>query len=206
MASMHPVFTVDAVHWYHTSSTMSNNGQAYVSAGYEEVNNIAAVTGVDANNDGDYEDEGDTAPMAAVNYYLKNKFQIKSTGSAQDIYVKSFTIVSGGAQDFDPSIRALIKTEYATLIFAPIGTHSGSEGILAATAADDDVDENLSFTFIAVDTLSAKVLEGVTSTPADVEIYFYYDGEDVACKSDNIANPFAATKFNVVFTSVVPTT
>jgi len=201
LADMLPVYSIDAANWYHSASTKSSDGQAYVAAGYTSVTNVA---GVDANDDGDFEDEGDTAPQT---YYMVNKFRLKSTGAAQDVYVKSIT-VSGTSDDYDPSIRVLVKAGSTVKIFAPVGTHttgSVTETAAAATAASDAVTSDVEMTLTAVNTLSAKILEGVTADPgSDVEIYLFYDGEDPACKSDNIVDPFNQKTVAVTFTSVAP--
>lgn len=168
--------------WYHAASKKSNNGQDYTSAGYSKVTNGEAV-GSDTNY-----------------YYLMNKFQIKSPGGAQAVYVKSITVTRNTDDEIDPSIRVLVKTGDAKLIFAPVGTHTGSEGILATTSTTDAVTTDESFTFTTVNTTGAKVLNDVAMTAEDVEIYVYYDGEDAACKSDNITN-FADKVIDVVFTT-----
>ena len=181
LTDMLPTWTNNATTWYHAASTQSNNGQAYTTAGYADVTD-------DTTN----------------NYYLYNKFQIKSTGTAQAVYVKSITVVSGGSQTYDEAIRVLIKSGDATLVFAPIGTHSGTETILAATATSDDLSADASFTFATVNKLAAEILSDVSSTPEDVSIYIFYDGEDAVCKSDNIEATFAGTTLNVVFTTDEP--
>ena len=53
-------------------------------------------------------------------------------------------------------------------------------------------------------TAGAKIINAASTTPTDVEIYLYYDGEDPACKSDNIEE-FSQMVVDVTFTTVAPT-
>ena len=176
-----PTWTNDAATWYHANSKKSNDGQAYTTAGYATVDNTGTPQ-----------------------YYLVNKFQIKSLGATTNVYVKDINYTAGGSQNYDASIRVLVKTSEASLIFDKAGTRTGSETIRADVAADDALTADKSFTFTQEDKLAAKVLTDVTKTPVDVEIYIYFDGEDASCKSDNIEDAFIGTTFNVSFTSETP--
>ncbi|WP_028509179.1 hypothetical protein [Ruminococcus sp. NK3A76] len=181
VAELLPTFTSAGTTWYHAASKVSNNGQDYTDAGYTVVTN-------DTTN----------------SYYLTNKFQIKSTGDEKAVYVKSITVTRGTEENYDPSMRVMIKSGDATLFFAPIGEHTGSETILAATADDDALEANESITFVSVNTTGAKILNDVTTTAEDVQVYIYFDGEDAACKTDNVGD-FANKSVSIEFTTDTPT-
>lgn len=164
--------------WYHANSKQSANGQVITTAGYKEVEN--------------------TTSPAVKNYYLENHFALKSTGGEEDIYVKELVVTRANgqsAQAYDDALRVMISTGDITnaLVYAPFGTHSGTETI-SGTIEGDDLSADKSFTFAAVNTL---VLNDVTAQE-EVVIYIWFDGQDAACKSDNIP----ASVFNTLTVSV----
>lgn len=172
--------------WYHAASTKSNDARAYAEAGYQKVTNGMS----DGNSGNNY-------------YYLLNKFQIKSPGGAQAVYVKSVTVTRTDSNEaIDPSIRVMIKTDDTNtpLFFAPIGTHTAVEGISATTAESDAVTANESISFATQANVSSKIFEDVAAQAENVEVYVYYDGEDDACKSDNITD-FQTLDVDIVFTT-----
>lgn len=176
-AALLPTFTEDASAWYHNWSKQSADGQVYG----EDYTAIAS------------EDYGD--------YFITNKFKIKSPSAAKDIYVKSIAITNVGreAQAYDPSLRVLVKSGETVLIFNQNGTawtdvttKSGSSAIATPVTLSGTV----------ANTADAKIMTAST-TGTDVEVYVYYDGQDAACKSDNIT-AFTSTNVTVTFTSEVP--
>lgn len=169
--------------WWHTYSTKSNNGQVHTSAGYTD------VTG------------GAETASAENEFYLYDKFNIKSPGGAQAVYVKNIEVKSGGEQDYDGSIRVCIKSGDATLFFTKDGNTVVTTTTNPGSKADDGMTSALSITTLTENTAATKILNDVAATPEAVEIYVYYDGEDVACKSDNIPAAFAATTIDVTFTT-----
>lgn len=226
-----PTFTADATKWYHAASTQSNNGQAYTSNGYTEVDNIAGAnavyytyeeyTALEGNeevseedfNALDDKDKIKTPAVIAVNYYQLNKFQIKSTGAAQDVYVKDITVKVGeneSAQEYSPALRVLIKAGTKTLIYAPLSANSGysfTETAAAATGASDAIESDVVATIFTKNNynkVASLILDDVTATAQDVSIYVYFDGEDPACKSDNIVDAFEGLTVTVTFTTIAP--
>ena len=212
MANMHPTITADTTTWYHAASTQSANGQAYdAKTGYSTVDNVA-------------DDPSTNTVDETTNYYHLNKFAIKSTGSAQAVYVKDITVdipASATAQAYSDSLRVIVKSDDATLLYAPVGTRSGAsltETLLASTATastttshlDDAVTADIAITFMnptQYNTAASKILDDVAATPEEVDIYIFYDGEDAACKSDNIpADAFQQLTVSVTFTSTAPST
>ena len=188
VANMLPTWTADCLTWYHASSTKSNDGQSISSAGYTKANNGAT--------------------SSDPQYYLIKKFQIKATGATQDVYVKAIDLARGEnetAQAYDNVLRVAVKTSYATLFFAPVGTHNAPETIDGDKVKPTALDSDPSVSFTGLNTLDAKTLNQVSTTPVDVEIYIYYDGEDADCKSDNIpTDAFNHLTVSVNFTSEAP--
>ena len=183
VVELKPTFTNDGTTWYHAASKQVDNGQDYTDDGYTNV-----TTG------------------AENEYYLYDKFKIKSTGgAAKDIYVKNIEVTSGGAQDYDSSIRVLITDGTKSLIFNKTGTTWTSETAAASVATSDDITSDVTATATVTNTAGAKILEGVDTTGKDVSIYVYYDGEDTNCKTSKIVDPFVATTITVTFTSEEPT-
>lgn len=175
--ALYPTFTVDATTWYHQTSRSVTDGQDYAET--------AAVTVTNGADD--------------KYYYELNKFQIKATGDASiPVYVKDVSIASRTQEAYDPSLRVLIKTSDHTLIFGRNGTETGTFKLL-----DSDT-INKSYTLTSENTAGAKIIDAATTTAKDVDIYLYYDGEDPACKTENIVD-FTAITVNVDFTSVTPT-
>lgn len=175
-----PTFTTNATTWYHHTSLKSNDGQAYASG---------SATAVTNGTNGDY-------------YYELNKFQIKASGTSTTslpVYVKDVEVQSrtgAAVQNYDPCLRILIKTGDHTLIFDGTGQRTDTENLLGDS-------NNGTITLTEENKLAAKIINGATTTPTDVEIYMYYDGEDAACKSDNI-DAFTAINVNVTFTTETP--
>jgi len=177
-ATLLPTFTGDATTWYHNWSTELDNGQAYGTEGYEIVDNV---------------ENGDQ-------YYLANKFSIKSPNGSKDIYVSSIDLTSGtGTQDYDASIRVLIKSGSTVQIYNKNGGTWTSETAAHTNEMATDV------TATAASAPNSTKILTATSAGVDVYVYVYYDGEDPACKSSNIPNAFAASTLGVTFTSEQPT-
>ena len=181
-ATLLPTFTVDATTWYHQTSLKSNDGQAYAESTVNTVTNSADAY-----------------------YYMLNKFQIKSygavsgsTAATQAVYVKDVQVRSRTVQNYDPSLRVLVKTADHTLIFGQNGTETGTFNLLGVAS-------NGTYKLTQENTADAKIIDAASTTPTNVEIYMYYDGEDPACKSDNIAD-FTTMIVDVTFTSEAPTT
>jgi hypothetical protein len=177
-----PTFTEDGTTWWHQTSKKSNDGQDYAET--------AAVT---VTND----------TTNHVYYYEENKFQIKSygavsgsTAATQAVYVKSVSVDSRTAQAYDPSLRVLIKSADYALVFDGTGQRTDTENLLGDSSI-------ATVTLVEENTTDAKILDAASTTAQDVTIYLYFDGEDAACKSDNIVD-FTDISVDVVFTTEAP--
>lgn len=169
-----PTFTNTAAAWYHNFSKSATNGQVYSDAGYEDVTTIGENT-----------------------YYLMDKFSIKGLGGNQTVYVKDINVTDGGTQDYDASLRILVKSGNTVLFFDKAGTRTDT----ITTGTGGAISSALSYSFTTENTSGAQILTA-DRDGEDVYIYMYYDGEDTACKSANIpTDAFAATTITVTFTT-----
>ena len=186
--NMIPTWTNDAEHWYHAKSVTTNNGAASALYGYEDVSSRSDI-------------------------YLKNRFQIKATGEATNVYVKAINITGLNSTDFDSCIRVLVQTEEQTRVFAPVGNSTATETLSASLKVDDPettdvneedaITENKTLTLVAVNTANSLVFTSLGSTPENVEIFMYYDGEDANCKSDEIPTAWVASSISVDFSNAI---
>lgn len=194
---MIPTWTNDAAKWYHAKSVNSNTYNASALYGYEDVSGRDDI-------------------------YLLNKFQIKATGEVQDVYVKSINVSNLNSTAINSCIRVLVKTNEYTRVFAPVGNSTATETLKAnlyEAIEDDpattDVDESRpddavttamgdqSVTLVATSTASAQIFDDLGSTPKDVLIYMYFDGEDPNCTSDLIPAEWVANSISVDFTNEI---
>lgn len=172
-----PTFTNNAATWYHNWSKEYDNGQAYGDDGYKSVTNSGTTV-----------------------YYLMNKFQIKSVTADKAVYVKKVEVTNPASPGaYDGSIRILIKMGSTIQIFNNDGTAWGPETAAASQSTTDDITSDVTASGTVINSGIATI-GTATTTGQDVEIYVYYDGEDPACKSSNIAT-FDTATIKVTFTS-----
>ena len=188
--------------WDHalTNNVLSGTGAGYVESNNDGQYNPSDVAGVDANDDGDYTDEGDTAPISAENaYYLKNSFFIKSSSEAvtKNVFVTNVK-VSGETTsvELNKALRVLIKSSSTVKIYAPFTGATLTYDVCKAVSNDTPTYQH------DVTAISAATTNGVvntnffgntttipaysTNSPLQFDIYLYFEGEDAACKSTNL--------------------
>jgi len=178
-ADMIPTWTNDASNWYHAKSVNTNSAAASAADGYEKIT------------------------TNAESVYLYNKFQLKATGQDTDVFVKNIVVEGGNSasSSFDNCIRVLVKAGDAVKVFAPV-SHATNEEVLAADLkADDAVETDLKFTLVGTGTDDAKIFTALSTTPQDVSLYFFYDGEDADCISDNIPATWQPSNITVSFSN-----
>ena len=175
---LYPTFTNNGTNWYHNWSKEYNNGQVYGDDGYT----------VATNSTTDY-------------YYLENKFQIKSITADKAVYVKKVEVTdpTGALGAYDDCVRVLVKMGSTVQIFNKDGTTWTSETAAANTHGSDAITSDVTASATVVNSGIASI-GTATTTGTDVSIFVYYDGEDPACKSANIAS-FDTLTIKVTFTS-----
>ncbi|MBE6864929.1 MAG: hypothetical protein E7495_10295 [Ruminococcus flavefaciens] len=143
-------------------------------------------------------DAGEDAYYVKYTYYLKasNTGGISSMGlanGAQNLSIKDVTVSgSSGSVNLDKSLRVGVAINSKFYIFAPNYTGTGAD-----VPADYYVYNGTSTTGtnIKIAPLAANgvaytdvsSLPGVdTSSPIQADVYLWYEGEDVNCKSENV--------------------
>ena len=178
-------------------------------------NAVAQVTYQDVDSDDAYTNATD------VGYFLMNRFYVKSSGdqividnTANWIAVKTVTLAGISASaPLDASLRIGVDFGGSFKILAPFaaaaGTGSASgtisytvNGSTATTAykgtlaADGNYNANLATGF------SGNIPAKTTADPTVVNIYLWFEGEDVNCKSNNIVTTLDTLTVSVEFALV----
>lgn len=188
--SVLPTSTADATTWYRNNSTDENiyGGEghigtylAYTANDADTVKRFTVTNGV-----GSIDIDQSTATTDdSKNIFLLNKFYIKSTTNAaladQKLYVNSVKIDNESVALHD-AVRVLVKSGSAVKIYktsggaGTYGVNGATTGVTATTEADPINDELLVLTTIPAND---------TTTPLEIEVYAYFEGEDPKCTSTN---------------------
>lgn len=179
-AQLFPTSTADGVTWYHNSSKNADNATDYA-GNFETV-----------------------STENAQNYYLANKFYIRSASNAElakDLYVSKVTITApetANSANLNKAVRVLVKVGGSTFIYCPSDTstmeynvnksETKTKALSAATTTDQKV---------ADVTKIPAAAEGVN--PIEVNVYVYFEGEDASCKSTNITATLDELKVSIDF-------
>ncbi|MBQ6638888.1 MAG: hypothetical protein IJH82_09615 [Lachnospiraceae bacterium] len=231
LSMLHPASTADGATWYHAASTKYNDAAAadgtmksayLVNGDYETLGSLTAITDMSnatasAGTMAAFSTMGATANSAAgyyvhYTYYLKTSAQstinLDPTGSYY-VSIKSVTatptVAAGsGSADLDKSLRVGIRMKDGGrfYIYNPLnGTNSytvnattGVTTIAGGTATPTDL----------------ASLPAVSANGTPVEVYIWYEGEDVNCKSSNataatLDNIKVDIKFELTGAEAVPT-
>ena len=171
-----------------TIAPTSFSGSTWYSAEAENANNYAAKTGTYAT----------VAEASLDNYRLISKFQIKSMDTASDtspvdLYVSAIS-VSGDTNStvLNKSLRVVVKCNDQYYFFAPLYTDVSGGNLYyyngstrTAKAVDTAITiNNATFAGAGVQIMN----DALTTSPTNVDIYIYYEGEDENCKSINAVN------------------
>ncbi len=213
-----PTSTSDATAWYYNISDQFDNAARYSASPY------ITVTATDTNNDGAYgldsasqaNDAGVKAPVG--NYYLLNKFYIKSSGNALSngslnitqvkSAIKSGATASEKATKLNKSLRIAVVSGSQTTIFAPFAGDTdvsyrvnGSETPTTAKHVGENGAVTVATGVSSIPANTAKrPADGVTGDPAtEVKVYAYFEGEDPECKSSNTTNGFDELTLDLKF-------
>jgi hypothetical protein len=214
LSMLHPASTADGTTWYHAASTKyddaadASSGSVsgnLVNSAYETIGTLTPITAMStttatAGTEAAFSTMGATATSPAgyyvhYTYYLKTSAQSTLTLDGTNMYVniKSVTAtINDGATaasaDLDKSLRVGIKLNSAFYIYAPVTGYDDSYYVAAGTTATVPKASNV------VTKTDLASLPAVTASGTPVEVYLWYEGEDVNCKS---ANATAATLDNI---------
>lgn len=201
--------------WYHNSSTDADNAVAYAAATHTTLNlTYSNTTNSVAHGSGFVDTNGNnSADTGEGVYVLKNRFLIKTSAEEMDqtnLVIKNITVTSSegsGLIPLDTALRVAIVAGGNTYIYAPVESVTTTDGGTSVTTTPTytyKVNKNTTTTKAykaSADTaqgsdafLAGKDLKctGITkipafsATPIPVDVYIYYEGEDLACKSSNI--------------------
>ena len=180
----------DLTKWFHAKST-SVNSHTGVAGTYEELTLVNGKTGTSQ-------------------YYLMNKFDIKSLEGTTNLYVSTITVSnSTNSAALNRSLRIAIKNTgtNTVYIFAPLYTTETDVTTLAYCSAVNATSHIGTVTNYASGEITCgnpatykQVATGLGTTAVAFEIYIYYEGEDVNCKSINATNIDTLT-IDVAFTT-----
>lgn len=203
--------------WLHNRSTNADNAQAsQLASSYESLSlkwtsstygeGFADLAGGVAN----------TKDANEKSYVLLNEFYIKSSGDAinlgadktyKDLYINDVTVSSAGSWlKIDNALRVLVVVGDAAYIYAPVinkaeGTTTLTYKVGGYTLTDPeagDIESNRTFSseVTALDATVAAGFDKTTTTTligntndsaVKAQIYIYFEGEDLNCKSTNIS-------------------
>lgn len=214
LSMLHPASTANGTTWYHAASTKYNDAadgtsgtvsSNLVNSAYETIGTLTPITAMStdtatAGTQAAFSTMGATATSAAgyyvhYTYYLKTSAQSTLTLDGTNMYVNiksvTATINDGAAAasaDLDKSLRVGIKLNSEFYIYAPVAGYDDSYYVAAGTTATVPKAGNV------VTKTDLASLPAVTANGTPVEVYLWYEGEDVNCKS---ANATAATLDNI---------
>lgn len=216
LASLIPTSTADATAWYHNKSDLPTDAKAnQASTTYEQVSGDAnwkrdegdTKTGV-YYIDSDTDNTKDDVEKA---YVLLNKFYIKSSGDAialgsgntyQALYINKVKATgSSTSANLDKSLRVAVKVGTQLFIYAPLYTDADVSYNVAGSATTT-TGTHVPANYIlnaATSQTSVPAINTAKASTIPVEIYIYFEGEDVNCKSENITDTLDTLNVEVVF-------
>jgi len=205
--ALYPTSTRDGATWVHASAAKADKFTA--AAGTYEI--LSLTAGDTSKNAAGYATE--TKQIASQNYdatgkqyYRIDTFQIRTvqgTTTEQKVKVKEVQL-SGTPQSLDKSLRVLIKSGSN---YYNYNAGAGSESRVVATAVNGSKNPETiaTVTYLANNAASellctcAAGTASAAGTPQDVDIYVYYEGEDVDHYSNNLENALAQLSVTVIF-------
>ena len=224
-----PTSTANGVTWYHATSKRANDAAAATSSGasalkasgYDELTLSAAeIQAASSGQNGKKEKFSMGSGTEAADYYVKYTYYLKASNetgldlgtgaNAQNVMISEVTATGmggsgsgSGSAELDKSLRVGIAMGDKFYIFAPVDGATGTYYVAGATETnaidshashDATTDKGTMTEVTALDSLPGRSEDG---TP--VYIYMWFEGEDAACKSDNITALLDTLTVNVEF-------
>ena len=198
-AELYPTSTGNASAWYHGTSV---DMASYAST------NQAALTAANLKTDGQYFNgtgaSAETQYELNGQYFLYNKFSVKSTNSSNfSLWVSAITVTGeSNSAALNKSLRLAIKVSGESVaFFAPMYAAGSADTLYyyngSSRTAGTPAKGAAPKTKIANDT--------ITPAGVDMEIWAYYEGEDENCNTINATTVTVDTlNISVSFTSVQP--
>ncbi len=143
-------------------------------------------------------------------YYVEYKYYIKSSGSATLSVAKNKFMVNveatkkneAGATDsvkLDPALRVGVKIGTDTLIFAPVDGATTGYKVAGSTAGTTYADVTAKTAETAIGTTGSIDIPAVTANGMEVDVYVWFEGEDPACKSENLTAVLDTYNIDITF-------
>lgn len=212
--ALYPTSTANSRTWYHATSKTANNAaaanagaaNALKADGYTTLSLTSnTLQSADAGRNGlkevYYSDTGTSGYDADdAKYYLKYTYYLKTSTEGttslgldsgdQNVNI-SVVHVDGNttSTELNKSLRVGIEIGGKFYIFAPISGATGTYYVNAAAsdAATNAIDSSASSHAAPMTVATAlDELPGVKATGTPVYVYMWYEGEDAACKSENV--------------------
>lgn len=177
--------TADCTNWYHANSASVNDHTA--SGSYLSLAPVAPVeisgTGIGTT----------TALGGTKNVYLKNTFYIQAAAQAaiggQDIYLSGLSATGNtSSAELDKALRLAVVYGETTTVFGVFSGFTATYGVNGAEAVTDFAKDASGNKKVDVaSNISIPVYTTAGTNALKFDTYLYFEGEDAACKSANIA-------------------
>ena len=223
--ALYPTSTANTKAWYHATSKTANNAanatsgeaSALKNDGYTTLslasNQLqAANAGANGLKEVYYADSGTSGYDADdAKYYLKYTYYLKTSTEGttnlglnngdQNLNISVVNVAgSSVSTELNKSLRVGIEIGSKFYIFAPVSGATGSYYVNASSTATTAIDSSAS-----THAAPMTVATGLTSLPGNkadgtpVYVYMWYEGEDAACKSDNVTATLDKLTVNLEF-------
>lgn len=223
--ALYPTSTANTAVWYHATSKTANNAanassgtaSGYKNDGYTALtlasNQLqAAAAGANGKKEVYYVDSGTSGYDADdAKYYLKYTYYLKTSTEGtttlgldngdQNLNISVVNVTgSNTSAELNKSLRVGIVIGGKFYIFAPVSGATGTYYVNASTAATKAIDSSES-THNAPMTVATGLgsLPGVKENGTPVYVYMWYEGEDAACKSENVTATLDELTVNLEF-------
>jgi len=181
-----------------------SNISAYDVAASADTNAANTVYYINGTGSGTGYDNGEGFYVKYV-YYIKSSGNESLTVPADKLTANVTATLQGGAaaQDLDKAIRVGIKVkgDSKATIFAPVsGSTTTAYNVTGTTAGGSvaSVTPNAGGSAVAVNA-AAVTLPKVSDPGLEVDVYVWFEGEDVNCKSDNLAETLNDYQIDITF-------
>ncbi|EGC01783.1 hypothetical protein [Ruminococcus albus] len=223
--ALYPTSTANTGTWYHATSKTANdaaNAEAgsastYKNDGYTALTLTsselqAAAAGTNGKKDVYFADSGTSGYDADdAKYYLKYTYYLKTSTEGtttlglangdQNLNISVVNVTgSSVSTELNKSLRVGIEIGGKFYIFAPVSGATGTYYVNASSTATNAIDSSAS-THDAPMTVATGLtsLPGVKQNGTPVYVYMWYEGEDAACKSENVTATLDELTVNLEF-------
>ena len=201
-AEIVPTSTAAASTWYHANSSSENDYAANGAYTILDSDSLKA-DGVFVSGNGQ---AAATAYKIDAQYFLYQKFSVKATASGSfSLWVSSISVSADtNSAALNKSLRIAVKHGSDNVaFFAP--KYAANYDVTSLYYYNGSARTAYAAAGIATGTTPNTQIANasVSTTPSDLEIWVYYEGEDVNCKTIN-ASDVDTLAISLTFTSVQP--